>query len=106
MTLRSASNALLSHQCHGDIHGCVIGFVNLSQKTLNSKGLVYITPVMINSDILVKNTSNQMRATYNGANSIVVQANLEQHSSLIRGQYHRKAMLKNLEMAPCCTHVI
>lgn len=64
----SDSKALFSFQCHEDIHACIIGFRSLCYKVLEKKSVIHITPALINSDI-VENTFNQMRSTYNGANS-------------------------------------
>lgn len=63
-----SSKALLSFLCHDDIHACIIGFISLSHKVLYKKSAVYITPGIIISDV-VENTFNQMRSTYNEANS-------------------------------------
>lgn len=58
----------MSLQCHEDIQSCIIGFVELCKMFLANKSKVFITPGLVNSDV-IENTFNQQRSTYNGANS-------------------------------------
>jgi hypothetical protein len=63
------SKHLMSAQCHEDIHSCIVGFLKLCELLLHKKDCsIFITPALINSD-LVENTFNQVRSTYNGANT-------------------------------------
>jgi hypothetical protein len=59
---------LMSVQCHEDIYYCIEGFIKLCKKCVCSNTTVFVTPALINSDV-VENTFNQMRSTYNGANT-------------------------------------
>ena len=58
----------MSHQCHQDLHACIIGFLQLCKTVLTDYSNVYITPGLVNSDI-IENNFNQQRSTYNGANT-------------------------------------
>ena len=61
----------MSAQCHEDINACIVGFLNLCNIYLLKKDCtIFITPALINSDV-VENTFNQMRSTYNGANTTI-----------------------------------
>jgi len=62
------SKQIMSIQCHEDIQSCILGMIELCKVYLGMKFLVYITPGLINSDV-VENTFNQQRSTYHGANS-------------------------------------
>jgi hypothetical protein len=62
------SKKLLSAQCTEDIQSCIKGFVSLCLKVLQNSSAMYITPALINSDI-VENVFNQQRSTYHGANA-------------------------------------
>ncbi|MES9902010.1 MAG: hypothetical protein ABW168_04915 [Sedimenticola sp.] len=62
------ANKLMSYQCHEDIQSCLIGFIELCQVNLNSSNQIFVTPGLVNSDV-VENNFNQQRSTYNGANS-------------------------------------
>jgi hypothetical protein len=59
---------ILSAQCHEDIQACIIGFYQLAKQLLSKATKIYITPGLINSDV-IENTFNQQRSTYHGANS-------------------------------------
>lgn len=58
----------MSYQCHEDIQSCTLGFIELCKMVLASSTQVFVTPGLVNSDI-VENIFNQQRSTYNGANS-------------------------------------
>lgn len=68
LSSKEKSAQLMSYQCHEDIHACLIGFLKLCGIILKKGTTVFITPALINSDV-IENTFNQMRSTYNGANS-------------------------------------
>ena len=59
---------LLSFQCHEDIQSCIQGFIMLCDSVLTVSKGIYITPGLINSDV-IENIFNQQRSTYNGANT-------------------------------------
>lgn len=59
---------LISFQCHEDIHSCIVGFIELCKLALSQSKQIYITPGLINSDV-VENIFNQHKSTYTRANS-------------------------------------
>jgi hypothetical protein len=59
---------LMSHQCHEDIHSCILGFLDLCETVLKLQTSSFVTPRLINSDV-IENIFNQQRSTYNVANS-------------------------------------
>lgn len=59
---------LMSMQCLEDIQACIIGFYKLCEILLSKKSKIYVTPGLINSDV-IENTFNQQRSTYHGANT-------------------------------------
>lgn len=60
--------SLMSPQCHQDHHAGILGFIELCEIVLQLNTNLYVTPGLINSDI-IENIFNQQRSTYNGANS-------------------------------------
>ncbi|XP_053381363.1 uncharacterized protein LOC128549115 [Mercenaria mercenaria] len=62
------SKKLMSAQCRDDLHSCLLGFCELCFKVLACNDSAYVTPSIINSDI-VENHFCQQRSTYNGANT-------------------------------------
>lgn len=64
----SDKKQLMSQQCHEDIQSCIKGFLLLCHTVLKTNTSVYITPGLINSDV-IENIFNQQRSTYNGANT-------------------------------------
>lgn len=62
------SKKLMSAQCHEDIQSCLQGFISLCDYVLKITSTVYITPGLINSDV-IENIFNQQRSTYHGANT-------------------------------------
>jgi hypothetical protein len=66
---KTKANVLtMSIQCHEDILSCTRGFYQLCSNFSKISKNVYITPALINSDI-IENTFNQQRSTYHGANA-------------------------------------
>ena len=59
---------LLSAQCGEDIQSCLQGFIALCSILLRKATSMYITPGLVNSDV-IENIFNQQRSTYHGANS-------------------------------------
>ena len=59
---------LMSYQCMEDINSCLQGFIELCSMVLSGWEGAFITPSLINSDV-VENHFCQQRATYNGANT-------------------------------------
>ena len=68
LTKKKMSKKLMSTQCHEDIQSCIQGFKLLCENVLKMSKGVYVTPGLINSDV-IENIFNQQRSTYNGANS-------------------------------------
>ena len=62
------SKQLMSNQCMEDINSCLQGFLDLCSMVLSGWQDAYLTPSLINSDV-VENHFCQQRATYNGANT-------------------------------------
>lgn len=62
------SKKLLSVQCREDIQSCIQGFIALCSKLLQQSASMYITPGLVNSDV-IENIFNQQRSTYHGSNS-------------------------------------
>ena len=58
----------MSYQCLDDIHSCKQGFVLLCENVLQMDTCLYVTPALVNSDV-IENIFNQQRSTYNGANT-------------------------------------
>ena len=58
----------MSQQCLEDINSCLLGFCEFCSAVLSGWKDAYITPSLINSDV-VENHFCQQRATYNGANT-------------------------------------
>ena len=67
LTQKERRKRIMSTQAHEDIQSCIVGFVKLCHLLLSMSSKVYITPGLINSDV-VENTFNQQRSTYSGAN--------------------------------------
>ena len=65
---KEKSKKLLSTQCSEDIQSCLKGFCALCAKLLRKSPALYITPGLVNSDV-IENIFNQQRSTYHGANS-------------------------------------
>lgn len=59
---------LLSHQCSEDLQSCIQGFLCLCDKVLKNPSTIFVTPGLVNSDV-IENIFNQQRSTYHGANS-------------------------------------
>lgn len=68
LSKKQMTKSLMSNQCHEDIQSCIQGFIMLCEKVLHISPGVYVTPGLINSDI-IENIFNQQRSTYNGANT-------------------------------------
>lgn len=68
LTKKEKASALMSSQCHQDIHAGIRGFLELCEIVLHLNTNLYVTPGLINSDV-IENIFNQQRSTYNGANS-------------------------------------
>lgn len=62
------SRKLMSRQCMEDVHSCLLGFNQLCEILLKDSKTSFITPTLINSDV-VENHFCQQRSTYNGANT-------------------------------------
>lgn len=62
------TKSLFSYQCHEDIHSCIQGFIQLCEQVFKMNTCLYVTPGIINSDV-IENIFNQQRSTYNGANT-------------------------------------
>ena len=65
---KDKSKKLLSAQCSEDIQSCLQGFIALCSTLLRKTPSMYITPGLVNSDV-IENIFNQQRSTYHGANS-------------------------------------
>ena len=65
---KDKSKKLLSAQCSEDMQSCLQGFIALCSALLRKTPSVYITPGLVNSDV-IENIFNQQRSTYHGANS-------------------------------------
>ncbi|XP_052258149.1 uncharacterized protein LOC127862916 [Dreissena polymorpha] len=59
---------LLSQQCSEDIQSCILGFTALCKTVLTKSSVMYVTPGLVNSDV-IENIFNQQRSTYHGANT-------------------------------------
>lgn len=64
----NGKTVLMSAQCNEDIQSCLQGFVLLSKTIMTSYKNIFITPALVNSDV-IENIFNQQRSTYNGANT-------------------------------------
>jgi hypothetical protein len=68
MSSKEKQHQFLSYQCYDDIISCIFGFIGLCRMVIKTCKEIYVTPALINSDV-VENIFNQQRSTYNGANS-------------------------------------
>lgn len=70
LNIKSTEKAtkLMSRQCLEDIKSCLLGFCELCSTVVSGDRSAYITPSLINSDV-VENHFCEQRATYNGANT-------------------------------------
>lgn len=68
LSKKDMGKRLMSSQCHEDVQACVLGFISLCESVLKMTRNIYITPALINSDV-IENIFNQQRSTYNGANT-------------------------------------
>jgi hypothetical protein len=68
LSSKQKSQCLMSSQCHEDIHSNIAGFLALCEHVLKLSHTVFVTPGLVNSDI-IENIFNQQRSTYNGANT-------------------------------------
>ena len=62
---KNKGKLIMSLQCHEDIQSCIIGFTELCMVFLKTSSKIYITPALINSDVI----DNTASSTYPGANS-------------------------------------
>lgn len=51
LTKKEKASFPMSHRCHGDIQLCLKGFCKLCDTILTRHNSMYITPVLINSDV-------------------------------------------------------
>lgn len=65
---KEKSKKLLSKQSSEDIQSCIQGFLTLCSNLLRKSSTRYITPGLVNSDV-IENIFNQQRSTYHGSNS-------------------------------------
>ena len=68
LSKKQKAQCLMSAQCHEDIHSSIAGFLSLCEHVIKISKKVFVTPNLVNSDI-IENIFNQQRSTYNGANT-------------------------------------